>query len=148
MLKKYIITSFCIILFNNISFSQIIDPQIKSIIRYEFNEINDIDIDSKGFIYVLDKIDQHLIKFTEDGDFVSTVGSKGKGPGELLDANLFEIDNNDHLIVCNLGNGRFEILSSDGNYISSFKIPGQFGISAFKADSENNLILALNNPEF
>ena len=139
-----------LILINN-TYPQNITFQDTLEIKGVFTKISDLDLDSDGNIYVFDEGEQNIKKFSKYGEYINTIGKKGKGPGEFDTANLFEFDNNDKLIVCNFGNNRFDVLSSEGQFLSSFRVPGQSsvfalpGVSAFKINSKNHLILALHD---
>lgn len=138
-LTVFLFTTFCL-------YSQSIVFNRIGEFEYGFSEINDFVIDSAGNYYMLDSKDNCIYKYSVAGEYMKTISRKGKGPGELLMPLLLELDKNDNIIVSNLGNSRFEILSSDGDFISSFNFPSSlFGTPAFKINSQNELIVAFND---
>ncbi len=46
-----------------------------------FNSICDIEVDSKGNIYVADEREQHVKVYNAKGKYFRTIGQKGGGPG-------------------------------------------------------------------
>ncbi|MFA8451840.1 MAG: 6-bladed beta-propeller, partial [Bacteroidales bacterium] len=127
-------------------YSQTLEFQLINKFEYELSEINDFSIDSDGNFYLLDSQDNCIYKYSETGKYVQTLARKGKGPGELLMPLLLEIDKSNNIVIANVGNSRFEVLSKSGDYISSFKFPSSsFATTAFKINSKNELIVAFND---
>ena len=61
-----------------------------------------------------------LYKFTQDGDYVCTVGGKGQGPGEYTGVYDFDVDYRSRRIVIS-DSGRTHYYDFDGNYLESEK---------------------------
>ena len=61
-----------------------------------------------------------LYKFTQDGDYVCTVGGKGQGPGEYTGVYDFDMDYRSRRIVIS-DSGRTHYYDFDGNYLESEK---------------------------
>jgi len=53
----------------------------------------------EGNIFIIDAIDNIVLKFGPDGKFETTIGEKGRGPHEYLSALNFEIVNNEILLL-------------------------------------------------
>ena len=49
----------------------------------QFDDPRGIAIDSAGNIFVADTSNARIQKFSPDGTFVTSMGTKGKGPGQL-----------------------------------------------------------------
>lgn len=86
-----------------------------------FSDIRDIEVDTKGNIYVLDKKNYRVQKFDRQGGYLLTIGRKGKGPGEFIYPQDMVLDSKDNLYVLDatLGVRKF---SAEGNFLGSFKI--------------------------
>lgn len=85
--------------------------------------INQISL-SDSFIFVSDGT--KLIQFTNKGNFIREIGSRGRGPGEFTYIWDFCIDNKEHLIYT-LNGGSKGVLVFDfrGEYIESLTLPTQ-----------------------
>ena len=59
-----------------------------------------------------------LYKFTQDGDYVCTVGGKGQGPGEYTGVYDFDVNYRSRRIVIS-DSGRTHYYDFDGNYLES-----------------------------
>ena len=59
--------------------------------------------------------DTHCVEvFGNDGDFLYRIGEKGSGEGQLRDPRGMAIDNKDNLVVCDSGNHRLQMFTTDG----------------------------------
>ena len=96
------------------------------------------DLDSN--IYVADSSQGVIFKFNQKGEFLKKIGSKGNGPGDLLEPQYLKVDNNGNLIIFEKGNGRYQILDSKGAYINSFKASNLFTSREFY--KENIFVLS------
>jgi hypothetical protein len=84
--------------------------------NYQFTQIADICVDSKGNLLVLDSQDHCVKKYDSNGKHLLTFGSKGKGPGELELPNKMAIAPKDRIVIYELGNRRFSIFNNDGSF--------------------------------
>ncbi len=69
----------------------------------KFFSITDLYLDSKGDIYVGDKIKGQLTRFNSDGVFVRTYGRPGTSPGSLVRAKGVAFDREDRIWVVDAG---------------------------------------------
>ena len=94
--------------------------------------------DSKGYIYVHDRRRAHVRVFDESGQYVTTVGKRGEGPGEMREIVSMHVDDRDRLIVADRDSRRFTIFSDLGV---------QFETKAFAVDLRGvpHPILSLEN---
>ena len=81
--------------------------------------------DSKGYIYVHDRLRADVRVFDESGQFVTTVGRRGEGPGEMREIVGMHVDDRDRLIVADRNSRRFTVFSNLG---------AQFETKAFADD--------------
>ncbi len=79
-----------------------------------FGDISDIDVDTAGRVYVLDRQAQHVRIFDHDGSYIRTIGKVGGGPGEFRVANGIAIDPAGRLWVHNMGNLRYSVFDASG----------------------------------
>jgi len=65
-----------------------------------------------------------IAKFDRDGNFITSWGRLGSGPGEFRTPHAMDIDSQDRLVVGDRGNNRLQIFELDGTYIGELR---QFG---------------------
>jgi hypothetical protein len=66
-----------------------------------FGQIQDVALDSLHRIYILDSHKQDIRVFNASGEYLTTVGRRGRGPGEFQLARSMAIYNNEFLFVSN-----------------------------------------------
>lgn len=76
-----------------------------------------------GDIYVADEYQHKIFAFNEKGQLLSSFGRKGQGPGDLNFPQKVAFLHPRSLLIYDMGNMRFQILSTAGEYEASFKIP-------------------------
>jgi len=88
-------------------------------------DIDNFDVDSKGNIYCIYNRSREncIFKFDKNGNFVDAFGRRGRGPGELHNADVMSINNRDEIIIQNFWEPKLLILSSDGNLINEISSP-------------------------
>ena len=72
--------------------------------HYMFGEIVDAKINSKGELFVLDGEHRELFVYTSTGDYITTIGRPGDGPGEFAYPQDMHIDDNDDIYVADRRN--------------------------------------------
>ncbi|MXW82885.1 MAG: 6-bladed beta-propeller [Rhodothermaceae bacterium] len=75
--------------------------------------------DSKGNIYVQDRRRMDIRVFDATGQYVTTIGKRGEGPGEMRDLIGMHMDDQDRLIVADRISARFTIFTEMGNGIET-----------------------------
>jgi hypothetical protein len=92
-------------------------------------DIDNFDVDSEGNIYCLyNKSKENCIfKYDENGDFADAFGRRGRGPGEIFDADM-SINNRNEIIIQNIFQPKLIILNSDGNLIHEIPSPLDFRV--------------------
>lgn len=80
-----------------------------------FSDIRGLVANAAGEIFVLDYSSQELRAFDRSGKFMRTVARRGRGPGELLDANGLAISPNGVVWVNDPGNRRYTRIWPDGH---------------------------------
>ena len=71
-------------------------------------------------MYVVDAGNNRIQTFSPNGDFVSSFGSSGLGPGQFLNPAGIDIDDEGNIYVTDKGNHTIEKFTSDGEFIKSF----------------------------
>lgn len=85
-----------------------------------------ITSDGKGNVYICDAQANDIKKFDAQGNYLSTFGKSGQGPGDF--SRPFQIVySDDRIVVLDLGNRRLCALSPEGNFLFSKKIPSNLG---------------------
>lgn len=81
-----------------------------------FNNPSDIVVDKTGHIYILDSGNNRIQKFDSQGNYLSTLGRSGQGPGEFNWPSSFDMDDQGLLYITDQNNRRIQVLDSEGTY--------------------------------
>lgn len=88
-----------------------------------FRQPTDIAWDSQGNFYITDGyINSRVAKYDKNGDYVTTWGTKGSGPGQFSTPHSIVIDKNDNIYVGDRSNRRVQIFDTSGKYLREWKI--------------------------
>ncbi len=79
--------------------------------------------DDEGNIYVNDRDRQKIQKFDAQGQYLLTIGRKGRGPGEFANAWNPEFDKDGNLYVFDQSNRRISFFTTDGEYLKQISFP-------------------------
>ncbi len=90
--------------------------------NFLFYNPSDIKISPRGNIYVLDTGNFRILKFDKSGEYLSTIGRQGDGPGEFSKPVSFEINKTGNIYVSNIPR-RMQILDHTGKEVCRFR-PG------------------------
>src|SRR5229473_4252455 len=83
-----------------------------------FARPTDVTWDNDGNIFVADGYDNSRVaKFTKDGDFVKSIGSRGPAPGQFNTPHTIASDAKGLIYVGDRGNQRIQVLDSDLNLV-------------------------------
>jgi hypothetical protein len=81
-----------------------------------FGRPTDVAFDLQGNIFVSDGYDNSRVaKFTKDGDFVKSIGSRGTAPDQFNTPHAITYDNKGLIYVADRGNSRIQVYDSDLN---------------------------------
>jgi DNA-binding beta-propeller fold protein YncE len=90
-----------------------------------FNRPADVVTSANGDVFVADgHVNSRIVKFSKDGRFLMSWGTKGSGPGELNTPHSIAIDSKGRVLVGDRGNNRIELFDQNGRYLAEWK---QFG---------------------
>lgn len=111
----------------------------------------DIMKTSSGKLVITEFAGDRLSFLDENGDYLSSFGSKGRGDGQLLGPQYLAEDSSGNIYVTDFGNARVAVFSSEGEFLFNF---GSFisptGIAAageriFVADSITGAVYEYDN---
>ena len=81
-----------------------------------FGRPTDVAFDTQGNIFVSDGYNNSRVaKFTKDGDFVKSIGSRGTAPDQFNTPHAITYDNKGLIYVADRGNNRIQVYDSDLN---------------------------------
>jgi hypothetical protein len=110
-----------------------------------FQDLNYLVVDDEENIYVSDSKAGHILVFDRSGEFVRTIGRRGRGPGEMSWPREIQILRGKELFVFDSGQGKVHEFTLEGNFIRqtatnhipAFRLP--------KADSAGNIVVGQLN---
>ena len=79
-------------------------------------------IQKDQFFIVSDHRDHSIKVFNAEGDFLYKFGNEGEGDGEFNGPHCLSVDKAEHLMVCDYGNNRVQVLELNGKFITKFKL--------------------------
>ena len=91
----------------------------------------DMELDSAGNIYVLDKVSSFIHKFSSSGKHLLTWGGKGSFDGRFSSPEDMAIDKNNMIYVADSGNRRVQKFNSSGSFITKW---GKNSVNGVKPD--------------
>ena len=90
-----------------------------------FNQPSAVAIAPDGDIFVADghggNSNARIVKFSKDGKFLQTWGTKGAGPGEFNIPHALTFDSQGRLFVADRGNNRIQIFDQQGKFIAEWR---------------------------
>jgi sugar lactone lactonase YvrE len=90
----------------------------------EFNAPSAVVTAPNGDIFVADghggNTNARIVKFSKDGKFIKTWGTKGSGPGEFDGPHAIAMDSQGRLFVGDRSNNRIQLFDQDGKFIAQW----------------------------
>ncbi len=81
---------------------------------YEFNRPTDVAWDAAGNIFVSDGYgNSRVVKYSKDGRFIATVGTRGAGEGQLNLPHTLAADAKGNIYVGDRSNSRIQVFDND-----------------------------------
>lgn len=107
------------------------------------NGIEEIAIDDDGNVYVVDRFNHRIQKFSSEGVFISKWGLLGDGNGEFNEPCGIAIDTFGNIYVSERHNHRIQKFSPEGAFLTKWGVEGywednEFSWAASVATDENN----------
>lgn len=88
--------------------------------EYQFGQPVAVRSDTDGNIYVADRSGRTIKVFNEVGEYIESIGGRGRGPGEFQEMDFMEFNPDGHLVIMDRGNLQYTTISTDGEFIESF----------------------------
>lgn len=98
--------------------------------------------DRDGNIYVGQSADGTITVFNKSGEYLRTIGSKGKGPGEFLPFFTACTNNANELFVLDYGNQRLSKFSVEGAFINSVPVSSIKRPLSFRIAPDNSIYVS------
>ena len=99
----------------------------KAELQAPFNHPADICVAPSGDLYVADGYGNSSVhRFTADGDYISSFGSPGSGPGQFRVPHSIRASQDGRLYVADRENHRVQVFSAEGDFLTQwtdFKCP-------------------------
>lgn len=88
-----------------------------------FRQPTDVAWDSRGNTYISDGyINARVAKYDRSGDWVTSWGTHGTGPGQFNLPHAIAIDSRDQIYVGDRSNRRIQVFDTDGKFLRQFTI--------------------------
>jgi len=104
--------------------------------NYNFMTISDVEVDEEGNILVLDSRQLQIQKYDKNGKYVRTIGRKGEGPGEFMQAYRIYLDSDGKLYVSNFR----KIHIFDENNVYERSVNTESFLSSYGVTKEGNFM--------
>ena len=88
-----------------------------------FTTVSGIAIDGTGNVYLADRYNNRIKKFTPDGHFITEWGSYGSGDGQFQDPRSVAVGGN-HVYVADPRNNRIQVFTLDGTFVAKWDRSG------------------------
>ena len=107
-------------------------------------EIIGLDVDSDGNIYfiVSRSLDDLILKFDAEGNFLLSFGRRGEGPGELRAPRYIRVDESEQIQIADNSRNKIYVFDKSGKLIRIFKLASNHRIAT---RLENGNILAMKS---
>ena len=93
----------------------------------QFDNPHAVAVDSAGNIFVADTGNGRIEKFSPNGTYITSIGTKGTGHGQLIDPNGVAVDRTGKIYVAEIGSKhRVQKLGPDGTFIAEWA-PALYG---------------------
>lgn len=118
---------------------------IKDSRERQFNTPTDVAIDSQGYVYVVDKGNNKIQKFSASGEFQQEFGKQGEAAGEFQNPTHIAIDKKDRLYIIDEKKRYVQVFDSEGKYLGGIKGPDEvtefFRPLAIAIDKKGNVYI-------
>jgi hypothetical protein len=112
--------------------------------EYQFGRVGSVVADSRGRLYVLDLLEQHVQVYSPEGVYDRTIGGRGQGPGEFGSVPYIVMGPGDTLMALDIRNQRLNRITSEGTALASFPFSMTDGIPlSMQANRSGDLALQL-----
>ena len=112
----------------------------------QLNRPTDTAVDAAGNVWVSDRQNNRIQKFSPSGEYLSQFGTVGSGNGQLSAPNALAIDSQGNIWVADGGNRRVQKFNSKGEFLLKFGTQGSgngqfssYGPRGIAIDSQGNV---------
>ena len=119
-----------------------IDTEKDEILEVGVTDIRDFDIDSEGNVYFFHERenDENLVyKFDKKGNFVTTFGKRGQGPGEIQFPRYMNITKKDEIPIQDYNSPRFFIFDRSGTLSKETRLGSERDFVFYPLENGNYL---------
>lgn len=99
----------------------------------DFGGATNVALDADGNIYVTDTMNSRVEIFDAEGDFISTFGKAGDGPGYLFRPKGIAVDSDGHIWVADQYQDRLQVFNREGQLLTYIGDTHSNGPGQFKA---------------
>ncbi|MDR9417752.1 6-bladed beta-propeller [Gracilimonas sp.] len=99
--------------------------------------------DKEENIYIGDKASLTIKVFDKDGNYLKSLGGRGRGPNEFHDINFMGVTPENNILVLDRGNFRYTTITKEGEYVSNYVIKFENQFYFKDADFIDNKIIGL-----
>lgn len=111
----------------------------------QFYEPTDVAVDNRENVYVVDKGNNRIQKFSKRGQFILKFGEMGEDEGKFLSPVHIAVDKKDRLYVVDEKKNYVQVFDSEGKYITKIEGPEEeaesFRPLAIAIDREGNVYI-------
>jgi DNA-binding beta-propeller fold protein YncE len=110
-----------------------------------FHNVADMVVAPNGDVFVADGEggNNRIVKFSKDGTFIKSWGTKGSGPGQFQTPHCIAMDATGRVWVCDRNNNRIQVFDQDGKFLEEMK---QFGTPVSIAFAKDNKMYVAASP--
>jgi DNA-binding beta-propeller fold protein YncE len=99
-----------------------VTPPLPPIDGY-FRQPTDVTWNAQGDIFISDGyINSRIAKYDRNGDWVTSFGEPGSGPGQLNTPHSIASDKDGNIYVADRGNARIQVFDGNGRFLRQIKI--------------------------
>jgi DNA-binding beta-propeller fold protein YncE len=118
----------------------------------DFGAPQGVALDQDGNVYVTDTLNNRVEIFDADGNFISTFGKNGDGPGYFARPKGIAVDGDGHIWVADEVQDRLQVFNRDGRLLTYIgqghgNLPGQFkALVGVAIDKQNRVFTSEQYP--
>ena len=105
-----------------------------------FLDPSEIEIDSEGNLYILEKLDSTIKKYNPSGHLIKKIGRQGQGPGEFVELSSIEINSKNEIFAYDSRLRKIEVFTTNGNLIKTMKL-NRYTVKHFKLGKDGTLFI-------
>jgi hypothetical protein len=116
-----------------------IDFESADIAKIGIWDIAGFDVDSKGNVYVWsyqNSSGYSIFKFDPDGKYMSSLGRRGQGPGEIVAPVYLRINEQDEILISDVGKRKLIVLKTNGDSSKEIQTIGGDEITTLLANGK------------